>query len=219
MKDKKQKQRYEESFYQKINNVADWIIRLIMINILMIITSLPVLTLYSSLSAGYQLWHDYVNKEETKLFSGYFTYFKTRFMKKLSIGSVLSLIIVIGYLDATYYAQIADVSIFYKLGYFVMIAMLTTGFIVTLFTLVVFQVFPEAKIPLMFKLALYLSGKYFFRLVLLFMTMIIPIAMMMFPITQLIFVFIGISGPLLLNVLITKKIIIYLEGMKENATD
>lgn len=216
MKDNKTKEKYETTLYQKINIVADWIIRLIVINLLMIVTSLPIITLYPSMAAGYRLWSDYVNKDETKLISGYFSYFKDQFWKKFIIGIMLILIIGLGYLDATYYAQIADISIWYQMGYYVMIAMLTTGFIVTIFTLVVFQVFPEAKIYLMFKLSLYLSGKYFFRLMLLFIVMVIPIAMLIFPVTQLMLVFIGVSGPLLLNVLITRKVVEYLKGLKSN---
>ena len=217
MGQKQTKESYEQTLYQKKNIVADWIIRLIFINVLMIITSLPILTLYPSFTAGYRLWHDYVNKNETKLFSGYFQYFREQFWKKFIIGIILILIIGLGYLDATYYAQIADISIFYQIGYYIMVAMLTTGFIITMFTLVVFQVFPDAKISLMFKLALYLSGKFFFRLVLLFLIMIIPVVMLMTSITQLLLVFIGVSGPLLLNVLVTKKVVVYLNELKDNA--
>lgn len=207
----------QTTLIQKINTIADWVIRIIVINILIIVTSLPIITLYPSFAAGYRLWHDYINKDEPKIISGYFTYFKADFFKKLWMGFILTALIGLGYLNATYYAQLVDTSWLFKIGYYLMIIMLVTGVIVTLFTLVVFQVFPETKIYLMFKLALYLSGKYFFRLCLLFLIMIIPIFMMIFPFTQLMFVFIGVSVPLLLNAMVTNPIVDYLKGLKENA--
>jgi hypothetical protein len=65
----------------------------------------------------------------------------------------------------------------------------------------------------MFKLAFYLSGKYFLRTVLLVLTTAVPFVLLMTPITQLIFVFAGLSIPVLLNALITNQIVEYVEGL------
>ena len=66
---------------------------------------------------------------------------------------------------------------------------------------------------LMFKLAFYLSGKFFVKTVLLVFTTLIPFLMLMTPITQVVFVFGGLSIPVLLNALITNKVVIYIEGL------
>ncbi|MFA5471164.1 MAG: DUF624 domain-containing protein [Acholeplasmataceae bacterium] len=207
--------KYEKTFYQKVNTVADWIIRIIMLNILMIITSLAIITIYPSLAAGYKLFHQYINKDEEKLFKGYFQYFIEDFGKKISISLVLILVLVLGYLNVTYYVDYlnAGANWFYMIGYYITLAFLVSCFIITLYTLTVMYVVPKAKMILMFKLAFYLSGKFFVKTVLLVFTTLIPFLMLMTPITQLVFVFGGLSIPVLLNALITNKVVIYIEGL------
>lgn len=39
---KKDKKQYDKTLYQKLNIFADWVIRLVVINILIIVTSLPI---------------------------------------------------------------------------------------------------------------------------------------------------------------------------------
>ena len=206
---------YEKSLYQKINTVADWIIRIIMINILMIFTSLLVVTIYPSLAAGYKLFHCYIHKDEEKLFKGYFKFFLEDIGKKIGIGLIFILVLVLGYINTTYYVDILNEQStwFYLAGYYVTLAFLVSAFIVTLYTLAVMYVVPKAKVVLMFKLAFYLSGKYFLRTVLLVLTTALPFVLLMTPITQLIFVFAGLSIPILLNALITDKIVDYVEGL------
>jgi uncharacterized membrane protein YesL len=206
---------YEKSLYQKINTVADWMIRIIMINILMIFTSLLVVTIYPSLAAGYKLFHCYIHKDEEKLFKGYFKFFLEDIGKKIGIGLIFIVVLVLGYINTTYYVDILSEQStwFYLAGYYVTLAFLVSAFIVTLYTLAVMYVVPKAKVVLMFKLAFYLSGKYFLRTVLLVLTTALPFVLLMTPITQLIFVFAGLSIPILLNALITDKIVDYVEGL------
>ena len=206
---------YEKTFYQKINTVADWIIRIIMLNILMIITSLPVITIFPSIAAGYKMFRRYIHKDEEKLFKGYFEFFLQDFGKKFSVGLVLIVIIGLGYLNVTYYVDLLNVNnnIFYLVGYYLTLAVLISAFIIMLYTMSILYILPKIKLVLLFKLAFYLSGKYFFKTVLLVLTTIVPFLMLMLPITQIMFVFAGISIPLLLNVLITDSVVEYIEGL------
>lgn len=207
--------KYEKSFYQKVNTVADWIIRIVMLNIMMILTSLLVITIYPSLAAGYKMFHQYIHKDEEKLIKGYFQFFIEDFGKKLGIGLILIVVLVLGYVNATYYVDYLNegTNLFYLMGYYITLAFLVSAFIVTLYTLTVFYVIPKAKLILMFKLAFYLSGKFFLKTVLLVLTTLIPFLMLMTPITQLIFVFGGVSIPVLLNALITDNVVLYIEGL------
>src|SRR3989339_52742 len=109
---------YEKSLYQKINAVADWIIRLIVINVLMILTSLPIITLFPSLAAGYKLFYEYKEKNETKLFKSYFSFFKENFMRKVQIGFILIFVLLLGYYNVTYYVNVLQSSeeLFYQIG-------------------------------------------------------------------------------------------------------
>lgn len=206
---------YEKSLYQKINTVADWIIRIIVINILMIFTSLLIVTIYPSIAAGYKLFHQYIHKDEEKLFKGYFKFFLEDIGKKIGIGLIFIVVLVLGYINTTYYVDVLNEQStwYYLAGYYVTLAFLVSAFIVTLYTLSVLYVVPKAKVTLMFKLAFYLSGKYFLRTVLLVLTTAVPFVLLMTPITQLIFVFAGLSIPVLLNALITDKIVEYVESL------
>lgn len=207
--------KYEKSFYQKVNTVADWIIRIIMLNIMMIITSLLVITIYPSLSAGYKMFHQYIHKDEEKLFKGYFQFFMEDIGKKLGIGIILIVVLVLGYINVTYYVDYLNegTNIFYLMGYYITLAFLVSAFIVTLYTLTVFHVVPKAKILLMFKFAFYLSGKFFLKTILLVFITLIPFLLLMTPFTQLVFVFGGVSIPVLLNALVTDNVVLYIEGL------
>ncbi len=208
---------YESSIYQKINRIADWVIRIIMINILMIITSIPLITLFPSLAAGYKLFYDYTHKNEVRLFSGYFTYFKQDFMRKFQIGLILIIVLLVGYYNVTYYVDVlrSNENIFYQMGYYIAFAFLFAVFMVTLYTLPIVTTYPRLKLGLMMKLAFALSGKYFFRTLLLILIHLIPFAFMLTQITTLLAVFGGLSIPMVLAVLVHEKATLYIISLGE----
>ncbi len=212
---------YEKSLYQKINTIADWIIRIIMINVLMILTSIPIVTLFPSLAAGYKLFYEYKHKNETKLFKSYFSFFKDDFMRKLQIGLILIIVILIGYFNVTYYVDILknDHNIFYQIGYYITFAFLVSALVVTLYTLPIVTLYPKLQLSLMMKLAFALSGKYFFRTLLLFVIHAIPFLLLFTPITTLILVFMGISLPMLLAMLVHEKASLYLISLGEEKNE
>ncbi len=209
---------YEKKIFQILNTVADWIIRFVVINIIVIALSLPLITLYPAMSAGYNLFHDYSNKDEVKLFSGYFNYFKKHFSKKLLIGFILAIILFLSYTNVTYYVRILNENQtwFYLAGYYITSVFLAVAIVVTLLSVTAMKVFPEAKPFVLLKLSFFLIGKFFFRTLLLVVVTILPFALLLVPITTMIFVFCGISLPLYLNVIITKPIVIYLEKLGED---
>jgi uncharacterized membrane protein YesL len=208
---------YEKSMYQKINTIADWVIRIIVINVLMILTSLPLLTLFPSLAAGYKLLYEYKHKNETKLFKTYFIFFKTDFMRKLQVGIILIIVLLIGYFNVTYYVDLLknDETLFYQIGYYITFAFLFVVLVITLYTLPIINIYPRLNLSLMMKLAFALSGKFFLRTLLLFIVHLIPFALMLTPITSLIMVFAGLSLPMILAVLIHEKASLYLISLGE----
>jgi uncharacterized membrane protein YesL len=203
--------------YQKINTIADWVIRIIVINVLMILTSLPLLTLFPSLAAGYKLLYEYKHKNETKLFKTYFIFFKTDFMRKLQVGIILIIVLLIGYFNVTYYVDLLknDETLFYQIGYYITFAFLFVVLVITLYTLPIINIYPRLNLSLMMKLAFALSGKFFLRTLLLFIVHLIPFALMLTPITSLIMVFAGLSLPMILAVLIHEKASLYLISLGE----
>jgi|GEM_PF-505584 len=214
-KDKK-KDQLSLSIYQKLNVIADWIIRLVMINIMVILFSLPLLTFYPALYAGYRLFDDYVHQDETPLFKGYFLYFKESLGKKLSLGVMLVFLIGFGYWNVTYYVNELNSQThwFYAFGYYVTFAALIGMIAVTLYTFVVLHVYPNITLAMLIKLSFYLSGKYFVKTILLLIVMVFPYAMFLAPITFFLFVFVGLSTPLLLYAWITVSVKKYLKGLE-----
>lgn len=212
---------YEKSFYQKINSIADWVIRIIMINVLMMVTSLPLLTLFPSLAAGYKVLYEYKHKNETKLFRTYFLFFKTDFMRKLQIGLILIVVLLIGYFNVTYYVDLLRDSetLFYQIGYYITFAFLFVALVITLYTLPIITIYPRLNLGLMMKLAFALSGKFFLRTLLLFVVHLIPFALLLTPITSLIMVFAGLSLPMMLAVLIHEKASLYLISLGEKQNE
>ncbi len=208
---------YEKKIFQKINTIADWIIRFVVINVMVVTLSIPLITLYPAMSAGYNLFHDYANQDEVKLFSGYFGHLKENFGKKLLLGIILSIILFLGYTNVTYYVDILNENSnwFYLTGYYVTSAFLALSIVITLLSVTAIKVFPDAKIIVLLKLSFFLIGKFFFRTLLLVVVTVLPFVMLLSPITTFIFVFAGISLPLFLNVIITKPIVLYLMKLGE----
>lgn len=209
--------KFEKTFFQKLNTIADWIIRIILINFLMIVTSIPIITIFPSLSAGYKLFHRYINQEEEPLFKGYFLFFKENLGKKIWFSVLLIVLLGLGFINAKYYDQSLQLTQnwFFLVGYYITLAFLIGMIVITLYTLSSMLVVPKAKVWLLFKLSFYLAGKFIFRTLLLVFTIAIPFVLFMFPFTQLIFVFGGLSIPILLNVLLTNKVVKYVESLVE----
>lgn len=211
----KKKDRLSLSIYQKLNVFADWVIRLVMINIMVILFSLPLVTVYPALYAGYRMFHDFVNEDETPLFKGYFSYFKESFGKKLSLGVLLVFLIGFGYWNVTYYVHELSTEShwFYMVGYYVTFAALIGLFAVTLYTFVALHAHPMMDLGQLFKTSFYLSGKYFLRTIALMAAMVIPYAMLLAPITFFLFLFIGLSAPLLFYAWMTVPVLDFAKGL------
>lgn len=205
---------FDKVVNSKLNAVADWIIRLIMINIMIIFFSLPVVTLYPALSAGYNLLHDYSQQKDTKLFKGFWKYFKIGIGKKIIVEIVLLIVFLLGYSNIRYYTSIIEGNnLFFLIGYYVSLALLAMVYGVSLYTLVVVKVNPKMRLLHIFKISFMLAGKFYFITMLLVIVNSIPFLLLFHPITMLIFVFMGITIPLLLHVLLTKNAVFYLEGL------
>ena len=181
----------EKKIFSIMNTIADWIIRFVVVNIIVITLSLPIITLYPAMSAGYNLFHDYANKDEVNLFRGYFGHFKKDFFKKLLIGFLLLVLIFLGYSNVTYYVDILNQQNHwcYIAGYYITSIFLVVAIVVTLLSITVVKVYPKIKYMNIFKLSFFVAGKYFFRTILLIVITVLPFALLLVPITQMIFVF------------------------------
>lgn len=208
---------YENALHQKLNTFADWTIRIIMINFMMILCALPIITLYPALLAGYKLFNDYLNKKETPLFRGFFKYFIENFGSKMQMGLLMALTVIMAIINLTVYNDYIAVnpSPMNLIGYYVMIILIVSALFVTFYTLPLLSTYPKTKTWLLIKFAFFLSGKYIFRTVLAVLILLVPILMMLTPVTMIIFLFTGVSVPVILYALLFKKVVKFIESLAE----
>lgn len=208
---------FSKGFASKLNEVADWIIRLIVLNIMMIFFSLAILTIYPAISAGYNMFSDYIKKDNPRLFSGYFKYFKTSLFRKVIIELILGFVFFLAYLNIRYYdAYIGEgLGAFYIIGYYISLALIAMWTATTFYTIVVVKVKADMPYKNLFKLAFFLAGKFYLTTLMLVSIAFIPFVLILFAptISPLFFIFMGLSIPLVLNALMTQKVVAYLEGL------
>lgn len=208
---------FEKLVNSKVNRVADWIIRLVMINIMMIFTSLLLVTIYPSISAGYNMFNDYTNDRDTKLFGGYFTYFKENLGRKIIVSIIITLVLFLGGSNIMYYNSSldTDVSWFHNVGYFVTLSFVVIFYATSIYTVVIARVSSKMKYTSLFKLAFFLAGKNYFTTVLVVLVSSIPVLLFFFPQLFIVIIMMGISLPLLVQVYLTNGIVYYLESLGE----
>lgn len=204
----------------KLNDIADWIIRLIVLNIMIIFFSLAILTIYPAVSAGYNMFSEYVKKNNPSLFKGYFNHFKTALLRKIIIGFIIGLVFFLAYLNIRYYdAYLAEnSSVFYLIGYYISLALIAIWTATTFYTIVVVKVKADLAYRNLFKLSFFLAGKFYLTTLLLVIIALIPFTLILFAsvISPLFFIFMGLSIPLVLSALVTRKPVQYLESLGEN---
>ncbi len=210
---------FEKLFHSRLNEIADWIIRLIMLNVMMILFSLPVITAYASISSGYHMFYDYVNKKNPKLFKDFFLYFKQGLGKKILMEVIIIIVFLLGYLNVRYYKLSLEIeeTTFLYVGYYISLALCAIWYVVMIYSLLVSRAKKALGIYQTFKLSFYLAGKYYFTTLALVVISISPLILLFYPtaVTSLLFVFFGISLSLLLNVLLTRNVSYFVEGLGE----
>lgn len=207
----------EKLFNSRINRIADWIIRLIMINIFVIFTSLLVVTILPSLSAGYNMFNDYINQRDTKLFKGYFTYFKENLGRKIVLSIIMSIVFGLGVSNIMFYNQSLELSgeLFHNVGYFVTLSLLVMFYAVCLYSVVVLRVNSKMRFVSLFKLSFFLAGKNYLKSLLLIVVSSIPLVLFFFPQLFIVIIMFGISVPLLIHGYLTHGVVYYLENLGE----
>lgn len=206
-----------KGFLSKLNDIADWIIRLVVLNVMMIFFSLGILTIFPAISAGYHMFSEYVRKNNPKLFAGFFAFFKTALLRKIIIELLIGSIFFVLYLNIRYYDAYLQEQTggFYLIGYYISLALIAIWTATTFYTIVVVKVKPTVHYKNLFKLSFFLAGKYYLRTLLLVSIAFIPFLLILFApvISPLFFVLVGLSSPMLLSALVTKPAVEYLEGI------
>lgn len=211
---------FDNSLYAKLNDIADWIIRVVMLNVMMIFFSLPVITFYAALSAGYNMFNDYVEKKNVRLFKDYFAYFKEALGPKIVLGIVIILSYVVAYLNIRYYHEYLQMGphVFYSIGYYVSLALIAMWTATIFYSIVVYRVKVRLGFLDLLKVSFYMAGKFFWVTLLLVIVALSPGLLILFlsPFTSFVFISAGISVPMLLAVLATRRSVDHLRKLSEH---
>src|SRR5690554_2947750 len=201
-------ERKPNKFFEKLNVFADWFIRVTVINILIIIFALPIITIIPSIAAGYKLFSDYLLKDEESIFKTFWKYFKENIVNKIILSIILIIVLFIGIYNNSLYGRLTQEqpSIFNTIGYYITFALIVAVVMIALYTPLVLSERSELEIWPTLKLSFYMAGKYIVRTILITLSLLIPYLMLfLHPITVLLFVFCGISIPVLINAALTLK--------------
>lgn len=207
----------EKKLINMLNNFADWLLRIIIVNFLVITTMIPIITIIPALCAGYKVFADALNKDEVPTFKAFFKYFKEDFVNKLIISVVLVILLAVSIYNLRSYGKLIEDNpkIMYSIGYYIVLTIVVAVIMIALYLPFVFSQRRGYEIKDILKLSFYLAGKYFLRTILVFLTLLIPYLMATTQLLLLLTVFFGISIPLLLNAIIMKKPRMFLEDMEE----
>lgn len=196
----------------KINLVADWIIRIIVTNVLIILCSIPIITLYPALIAGYAQLHKYMSDEPTTLFKGFFTSFKEQIGRKILTGVIITGFLYLSISNTIFYSlNMENQGWFYVVGYFVTLSIITMFYALSLYGIIVMSVIPKLSFVNMFKVSVFLAGKYFIKTLLIVFSSFIPVFLLFSPYTHVVLIFAGLSIPLFLIMLLSLEAVGFLK--------
>ncbi|PKK87472.1 MAG: hypothetical protein CVV63_00905 [Tenericutes bacterium HGW-Tenericutes-8] len=203
---------YDKPFFQKLNVISDWIIRLVVINFLVALTFIPVVTIFVSLSAGYNTLYDFYKGNDANLFKSFYQYLKENFAKKLMIGLLLILTLLFGLYNISYYNELLKVNetIFYQAGYYITLFLFIGVIVVFIYLLPVVYTQKNLSLFKSIKLAFYVAGKHFGRTMILLFSVLLPLLLLLSQWSSMVFVLAGFSLWLLLVVIVTARVLHYL---------
>lgn len=203
---------YDKPFFQKLNVISDWIIRLVVINFLVALTVLPVVTIFVSLSAGYNTLYDFYKGKDSNLFKSFFGNLKTGFFKKLLIGLLLIITLLFGIYNINYYHELLKINetLFYQAGYYLTLFLFIGVIVVFIYLLPAVYAKQDLSVFKSIKIAFYVAGKYFGRTMILLFSILLPLLLLLSQWSAMVFVLAGFSLWLLLVVALTAKVNFYL---------
>lgn len=195
---------FEKLVNSAIFKYADLLYKIIFINIMVVLLSLPIITFIPALIAGFAVIKYYIEDNEAPLFKSFINEFKKNFFKNFKIGLILIIIVILLYNNINFFYNNIDLGLFYTIGlYFSLILfffLILTGIHIPL-TSIYFEKLDTMKT---IKLSLYIGIKYIFTTLLMVLPLSITIllVMYMFPI----FTFLGFGIPIYINLKISSQL-------------
>lgn len=206
---------HDNTFIRTLNIIADWLIRIVVINIFMVLLTIPIVTFYAGYKAAYSLFVDYTNDKTTPIFRGFWENLKKDFWHNVGIGGVFLVLIALGFLGALNYNNLLTndpENLFYIIGQVITVGVSLLFVLTMLYAVTVSYMISDLSLKNLFKVSLVLVGKYFLRSLLVIIVTILPILLFINLTFAPIFVFVGLSIPTIINVLLMKKPRRFLKG-------
>lgn len=205
-------------FFHKLNLISDWILRIVVVNLLLITSSLLVFTLYPAIYASYKLFSEWRQGLNTPMFNGFWTYFKEDFKRKILISITLVSVLLIGIYSLYTYNDFIkqNEGVIYLIGYYIVLMFLIGFVLTTLLTVLVLPYFKEASLTNIYKLSLYLMARYFHLTLVISILWILPMILFIVPQLMVIYVIAGLSFTVILWVFVSIPMIKFLERMSKH---
>lgn len=210
---------HEKPFFRTLNAIADWIIRIVVINIFMILCTIPLITFYAGYKAGYSLFTDYIEGKPTPIFKGFWENLKENFWYDVGVGALFVLFILVGLFSLWQYNALMGENpekIFYLIASLIVLGITLLTIITMVYSVTISYIFKDISVKNMVKLSMAISGKYFLRSLLVLILTVGPLFLMISPLLAPIFVLLGLSVPVTLNTLLMRKVRSFLKGDNRN---
>lgn len=207
---------FEKPFFQKLNKIADWLIRIVVINVIVILFTITVVLFFVGIRVGYALFKDYLNNKETPIFKGAWELLKENFLKNFAYSALFIAILAITGVNIYFYlARLShEITVLVVVGFVVTLSFFVGFFIVSLYTIPVQLKNPQLKLKLTLKLALYLAGKYFLRSFLILLGFILMPLLIFTVYTSIIYILAGMSFSIIIFALLTRNVVFEIEELK-----
>jgi hypothetical protein len=117
-----------------------------------------------------------------------------------------------GLYNLTYYHELLKINetLFYQAGYYLTLFLFIGVIVVFIYLLPVLYTKPDLNLIKSIKIAFYVAGKYFGRTMILLFSILLPLLLLLSQWSAMVFVLAGFSLWLLLVVIITAKVLFYL---------
>ncbi|QVK18517.1 YesL family protein [Mycoplasmatota bacterium] len=195
---------FEKLVNSSIFKYADLLYKIIFVNIMVVLLSLPIITFVPALIAGFSVVKFYIEDNEAPLFKSFINEFKKNFFRNFKVGIILIVIAFLLLNNINFFYKNIELGLFYTAGLYLSLILLffliLTGIHIPL-TSMYFDKLDTMKI---IKLSLYIGIKYIFKTLLMVLPLISTVLLMMymFPV----FTFLGFGIPIYANLKISNQL-------------
>ncbi len=195
---------FEKLVNSTLFRYADLLFKIICVNIMVVIFSLPLITLLPALVAGYDRIKYYMEENEAPLFKSFIQAFRYNFYRHFKIG--LAIIVLIGLMSLniySYYSQIEN-GVVYIIGLYVSLVLLFFIVLTVVNIPLSCIFFPQLNARKIMKISFYIGIKHVFVSVMMILSFSLTYLLILYAFP--VYTFIGISLPIFINLKLATRL-------------